>query len=177
MYHPHTETKFLLMGNGRLNKLSVLSVWSSQSSDLLLSHIPFFIISQSLNCVIVVVFSGAYKSLYSIGWGRLHLRFLVNRRGEWQGKVAVVIGVPLQLLFIAFLYFSSCPSSISLPSSSHITPLHCPHHSFTVLTVTPPSRLPSHSLWTSECVLFADPGLTHLGPDCTAPVTEWRLEG
>ncbi|KAK1883001.1 Unconventional myosin-XVIIIa, partial [Dissostichus eleginoides] len=27
-----------------------------------------------------------------------------------------------------------------------------------VLTVTPPSSLPSHSLWTSECELFVDPG-------------------
>lgn len=57
-------------------------------------------------------------------WGRLVLhvpRVPVTQSSDWQGEV--LIDVVLHVLFITPLYFSSCPSSISLPSCcSHITP-------------------------------------------------------
>lgn len=86
----------------------------------------------------------------------------VTRKRDCQWKASLLIDVLLQTLFIAPLYFSSCPSSISLPSTSHITPhppLLRPQLYCSVLAVTPPPTLPS-SLRTSECEYFSDPGPT-----------------
>lgn len=63
--------------------------------------------------------------------------------------VPELINMVLQLLFKAPLCGSSCPSSSSLPSSSHITL----QLNSAQLTMTPVSLMPSHSGLVSVCYL------------------------
>lgn len=84
------------------------------------------------------------------------LQFPVSKKRQW--KVAVVIDVVMQILFIAPVCISSCPSSFSLPSPSHITLLHFSHHMLyhAVLTLCWPrpwSCNPTHSGLVSVCSL------------------------
>lgn len=51
-----------------------------------------------------------------------YLTGFLSERKEWQRNVLEWTDMVLQLLFKARLYSSSCPSSISLPGASHITP-------------------------------------------------------
>lgn len=55
--------------------------------------------------------------------GTDYLSDFLSTGKDWQWNVLELTDVGLQLLFKARLYSSSCPSSSSLPSSSHITPV------------------------------------------------------
>lgn len=116
---------------------------------------------ESLNSA-VVVFCRMEINVTSHGEEHNLPWFPVGSRSEWQGKVSVLIDVGLQILFIAPPYLSSCPFSISLPStiSRYCPPL--PRHSFTLLCCADCDPAlqgcpPTHSGLASVCSL-PDPG-------------------